>query len=341
MHGTSYRWLSMPFLSFKMSIFTHNYSFILKMIKRFLWGFLSLAILFLAGIYLLIPSTISTTSSVIIKIAENHAADFLTNESGWKSWWPGEKNALNNTYSYKNSLYKLTNLNNSGAKLSTTNNNIISTAEITFIAGDMETTKVTWESNLESSVNPFTRFTQYLNLSGSKKVTDDLLQHLKLFLEDDKNVYHINVKLLKVTDSIILTTNTTLKQAPSMLQVYELIDGLKQLMVKQGAAETNAPMLNIHQSGLNQFAVMVGIPINKKIKTSGAVSIHNMVLGNLLEADVKGGLKTVNISINALETYKKDHNLVAPAMPYQSLITNRMLEKDTGKWITKLYCPIF
>jgi hypothetical protein len=311
------------------------------MIKRFLWVLLSLAVLFLAGIYFLIPSTISTTRYVIIRTAENHAADFLTNESGWKSWWPGEKSTLNSTYSYKNSLYKLTNLSNSGAKLSTINNNIISTAEITFIAEDRETTKVTWESNLESSANPFTRLRQYLNLSGSKKITDELLQHLKLFLEDDKNVYHINVKLLKVTDSVILTTNTTLKQAPDMLQVYKLIDGLKQLIAKQGAAETNAPMLNIHQTGLNEFAVMVGIPINKKIKTSGEVSIHTMVLGNILEADVKGGLNTVNASINALETYKKDHNLVAPAMPYQSLITNRLLEKDTGKWITKLYCPIF
>jgi hypothetical protein len=33
--------------------------------------------------------------------------------------------------------------------------------------------------------------------------------------------------------------------------------------------------------------------------------------------------------------------LSTPAIPYQSIITNRLTETDTTKWITKIYQPIF
>jgi hypothetical protein len=63
--------------------------------------------------------------------------------------------------------------------------------------------------------------------------------------------------------------------------------------------------------------------------------------GNLLIADVKGGPNTVNDAFEEVRMYMKDHKLVAPAMPFESMVTDRYLEKDTAKWVTKIYYPIF
>ncbi|MCR8560251.1 GyrI-like domain-containing protein [Mucilaginibacter sp. BJC16-A38] len=311
------------------------------MAKRFLWILLSLAVLFFAAIYLLIPSKITITRFIIVRVAENHAADVLTTATGWNSWWPGSKGTIAGAYAYKTTLYNAAKFSNSGVQLTVINNNVPSTAKVTYLAEDKETTKITWTDDQLSNSNPFIRLKQYMSISAKEKNTDQLLQHLKQFLEDDKNVYHLAVKVSQVKDTIVVTNKLALKQLPDLQQVYQLVDGLKQLIVKQGAIEVAPPMLNIHQSAQNEFDVMVGIPINKEIKTSGTVAIHKLVPGNILEAEVKGGPNTINASINKLEAYKKDHNLVSPAMPYQSLITNRMAEKDTGKWVTKLYCPIF
>ncbi|MDB4999000.1 MAG: hypothetical protein JWR76_77, partial [Mucilaginibacter sp.] len=58
-------------------------------------------------------------------------------------------------------------------------------------------------------------------------------------------------------------------------------------------------------------------------------------------ADVKGGKQTVANAFVQLKNYQKDHGLISPAMPFEILITNRLTEKDTAKWVTKLYWPIF
>jgi hypothetical protein len=36
----------------------------------------------------------------------------------------------------------------------------------------------------------------------------------------------------------------------------------------------------------------------------------------------------------------QDHQRVAPAIPFQSLVTDRTKQPDTSKWVTRLYWPI-
>ncbi|MEP6613878.1 MAG: hypothetical protein ABJA76_18375, partial [Mucilaginibacter sp.] len=263
------------------------------MIKRFFLVLILLLAALFAGIYIYIPSTISANGSMVVITAERHTADFLTTYAGWKAWWPGEKSKDEKTYRYRGNTYRLTRLNNSGASLVSVSNNTPVNANITFIGVDKESTRVTWTSTLITSSNPLKRIKQYEEIAGLTKNLDELLQRLKQFLDDDKNVYHIGVKVQKVKDSVILTTNTVLKQTPDVQQVYKLIAALKQQVEQQHGVETSPPMLNVHQSGINEFEVMVGIPISKSIKTDGQASIHKMVLGNILVAEVKGGLNTV------------------------------------------------
>jgi hypothetical protein len=41
-----------------------------------------------------------------------------------------------------------------------------------------------------------------------------------------------------------------------------------------------------------------------------------------------------------MELYISDHERVPPAIPFLSLVTNRMLEPDSSKWITLIYYPV-
>jgi hypothetical protein len=58
-------------------------------------------------------------------------------------------------------------------------------------------------------------------------------------------------------------------------------------------------------------------------------------------AEVKGGPSRVDGCLLAVENYVKDHNMMSPAIPFQSLVTDRMAEKDTAQWITRIYYPVF
>jgi hypothetical protein len=65
-----------------------------------------------------------------------------------------------------------------------------------------------------------------------------------------------------------------------------------------------------------------------------------MILGYILVGEVKGGMVTVAAAEKRMADYAFDHQKTAPAIPFQSLITDRMQEKDTGKWITRIYYPV-
>ena len=85
---------------------------------------------------------------------------------------------------------------------------------------------------------------------------------------------------------------------------------------------------------------MVAIPVNKKIGNEGDIVYKRMVPGNILVAKVRGGRHTIESAFAEMETYVKDHELIPPAIPFESLETDRLNEPDTTKWITRIYFPI-
>jgi hypothetical protein len=99
-------------------------------------------------------------------------------------------------------------------------------------------------------------------------------------------------------------------------------------------------MLHIWQdSGL--FKTEVAIPVNKAIPQNKIYLIKRMVPGKILVAEIKGGDYSAREALRQMHIFMTDNNLSSPAIPFQSLITNRMEEPDTLKWITKIYYPVF
>ncbi|MEX8549378.1 MAG: hypothetical protein V5804_17385 [Mucilaginibacter sp.] len=310
------------------------------MLKRIFAGLFLLLVLVLAGVYFLIPTEISI-NNITVNTSDAHAFQFLAHQEEWKKWWPGTA-ASDFEYQYHNHLYTIKQLNNDDVVLLISNPGLSLNTQLSFMATDADKVKLNWSSVKTSSLNPISRFTAYLQMKRVKKDMNAILLHFKRFVEDDRNVYQMDVRISKVKDPIILATNIIIQQYPEMKQVYALVDQLKQEIRKQQAKETDAPMLNVHQTDYKKYEVMVGIPVNKAIQPPKNMVVNKMVLGgNILETTVKGGINTTRNAFKQLEKYKKEHNLVSPAMPFESLITNRFKESDTAKWVTKIYYPIF
>jgi len=65
-----------------------------------------------------------------------------------------------------------------------------------------------------------------------------------------------------------------------------------------------------------------------------------MKAGNILVTEVKGGPSIINNAFKQMDTYVTDHERIPPAIPFLSLVTNRVQEPDTSKWITRIYYPV-
>ena len=99
--------------------------------------------------------------------------------------------------------------------------------------------------------------------------------------------------------------------------------------------------MNLYKKDSSVYLVRVAIPVDKKLPTSGNISYKWMLGGgNILITDVKGDKKEIRNAFDQTNLYISDHNKVTPAIPFQSMITDRRQEKDSTKWVTKIYFPV-
>jgi hypothetical protein len=196
---------------------------------------------------------------------------------------------------------------------------------------------------LPPAVNFFNRIPQYFNTKHIAKATNKLLRSLQSFVSNSESIYGVVMKEAKVKDTTLIAIKGTSVLYPTVAVIYNNVSILQTFANKNNVEQANPPMLNILKNGQNGYSFMVALPVNKFIEGNGTIVGKRMLPGgNMLESgEVKGGFFTVDNYLKELENFRADISAISPAIPFQSLITDRSKEADTSKWITKLYYPVF
>ena len=63
-------------------------------------------------------------------------------------------------------------------------------------------------------------------------------------------------------------------------------------------------------------------------------------MGDILVAEITGGKNKIDSAMKQMDTYALDHQYNNIAIPFYSLVTDRMKVADSTKWVTKIYYPI-
>jgi DNA gyrase inhibitor GyrI len=302
-----------------------------------------LFVLATAGIYVFLPAPTNIVQNSLNEVSETNAARFLIWTNNWQKWWPGQRSAADsNLFTYKGVNYHLTKSTNGGTMMVISKGDFSFDGEVSYLAEGNLKIRITWEGLLQGDRHFLKKWSQYQAFKKVNENVGDILKHLKTFLENDKNVYGFNIHLAKIKDPVMLTTATTFHKYPEMNDIDPMLQKLRRVVKEQNGLETNHPMLNIHQVDKNEFEVTAALPINKEIQPKENTTIKKMLLGgNVLVADVKGGRNSINNAFAEVKNFSSDYRLISPAMPFESMVTNRSIEKDTAKWITKIYYPIF
>ena len=292
-------------------------------------------------LYLLIPTNHNFTYQTTVNCTEPAVARQITDINKWDLWWPGQKTS-ETIYSYKDHNYKIEKVLLNGFEATVYNNKDSVKGTLNFIFHGTDSTQFQWTSSAYSfSANPIKRFGQYLQLRKIKNSVEDLLRNLKKYFDSQENVYGMKIVKQKVTESSLISTKQTFRNYPSTEEIYSMINSVKEYIHKKGGEESSYPMLNVHREGDGIYQTMVAIPTKTELPSEGNFHLKKMVLGNILMAEVKGGIYTVIKGEQELTNYVNDYKKIAPAIPFQSLVTNRLSETDTSKWITRLHYPIF
>ena len=288
------------------------------------------------SLYLFIPDRLKINEIVTMNATMDGVARTLSAGSNWNKWWPGDTVFHFNKKTFQITAYEL---NGFDIRIISNRDSLQSRMNLIFL--DNDSMLVDWQAQLKSSSAPFKRFSQYMKVKEIGKDINAILTSLKNFAEDPQNIYGIKVVKAIVTDSVLISTRRSFDHKPDVQEIDDMIQSLKNYIKQNGAVEKNLPMLNVMKTD-NSYVAMTAIPVDRELPATNEFASKFMLKGgNILEAEIKGGPFTIERSFNELENYRADHKYTSPAIPFQSLVTDRAREKDTAKWVTKLYYPVF
>lgn len=306
----------------------------------FVFGILLLAFI---SIYFIIPQKIQATRVVEIDATDINISKFLVNKRPWAKWWPGKYVAADSSlYTYKNINFTLQKNTNSEMHALIRQDDIELNSILTYATTGEGMCEVTWFAEKQSSLNPFERVAEYFKIKRIANDLDLVLADFKKFMQADVNVYGMSFTIAKIQHPIVLATTVNTTGYPAAELIYSKVAELRKQIRAQNAMAVDSPIMNVHAVETGGYLVTMAVPINKIIKPGKNAMINKLVKdANALETQVKGGKNTILNGFVQLKNYQKAHRLISPAMPFESLVTNRLAEKDTAKWVTKIYCPVF
>lgn len=309
--------------------------------KKWILVFVSVIIICIISTFVFIPSSLKVSGYQTAPVPAGSISRVFERGGNFSKWWPGEK--INDSiFSFQDTRYSVLKSNALGISISASNNDFSVTGEInTIVVGRDSAAIILDYQSFNAGYNPIKRIENYFKAVRLKKQSEIILSAFKQFATDKKNIYGLDIVEAKVKDSSLISTKKYFDHYPTNKEVDELINKLKQHIAANGGVIRDYPMLNIHINEDKKYEAMVAIPLLKDIPVKGDIIIKKMILGNILEAKLTGGDFSINNGMNALKNYAKDHARVAPAIPFQLMITDRNRETDTTKWVTVVKYPVF
>jgi hypothetical protein len=194
---------------------------------------------------------------------------------------------------------------------------------------------------LQSGKSPLKKISNYF---GSKKLQQSIRNFLQIttaFLSKTENLYGVEIKKEKVQFQHFISTKKSFNHPPSTKDIYDLIEAVRGFTFVNNSRELYSPILNIEASDSSSIQVQVAIAVDKQLNGNETFQ-HKWMMknGNILVAEVKGGEATIKEGFGNMRNFISDYQKTIMAIPFQMLITNRLQEPDSSKWVTRLYYPV-
>lgn len=95
-----------------------------------------------------------------------------------------------------------------------------------------------------------------------------------------------------------------------------------------------------HNFSPDKIEMECAIPINKMVASEGDVHVSVMKAGKAVVANYFGPYTGTSKAHQAINTWINENHKKIIGSPWEEYITDPMMEKDTSKWLTKVYYPI-
>ena len=311
--------------------------------KKWLVGLLLILILTISAFYIFTPSQIVISS--VSTATANIFGEFrtITEEDKWEKWWRdenGKPHVAGEPFTYGGSSFRLIKHSYHVAGIEIDHGGLKLQSILHLISFKLDSTGAVWQCELSKGMNPLTRIRNYKIAAEIKEKMDAVMKNFSLFVSKPENIYGMTITRVSTADTTMLSSRYISAAYPTIPELYGYFDQVEKNIQKQKGSVAGYPIMNVRKLENDSFETEVAIPTSHRLNNNGKFIFQRMIPGNFMTGEVRGGTYTANESLKQLELFIADYNRAKIANAFQSLVTDRLKEPDTSKWITKVYIPV-
>jgi hypothetical protein len=324
----------------KLATLRHNFR---QGMKKWIVWILVIMFLTLGCIYIFIPGKIAISDISNAKATITGEFRYISQEENWQKWW---RNAGGSTYikgspfQFNGTVFKINRVLNNVVGIEIEVEDIKIQSVFHLIAFTKDSTGAFWQCDINAGNNPLNRITSLITATKIKKDMAGVLKNFTNYVSDIKNVYGLPINRTSTQDTTMLSATFFSAVYPTTAQIYSFFDTLQNSIQRQHGIKTGLPMLSVRESENGGYETQVAMPTNRLLQNDGKIKTRKMVPGYFIVSEVKGGPFTIREAVKQLDYYISDYKKTVMAKPFQTLVTNRLTETDTSKWITNIHIPV-
>jgi hypothetical protein len=306
--------------------------------KIFIWIIVGLAISFC--IVQLLPTTKIVSETVDVDCPIDALNRNISNPSNWTKWWPGNK-LTDSKYSFLEKEILINKILLNGFEGQTQSRGKQIKINLQALTINSYTSQINVTTQYAFSSNVVTKLMQYVSLLKDKSDFTKFLQQMQAVFSSTEKTYGFNIERQRVPNSSYISVKQSFTHNPTTEEIYSMIEELEKYIALQNSKVLNAPIVNLFTDNNKEYEAMVAIATDRDLPSNNKYFLKNMMLGNIMVAEVKGDRKRIDECIQAMKYYISDYKKSSPAIYFERLITDRLAEKDSTQWVTTINYPIF
>lgn len=313
--------------------------------KKFLLVIICLVIIFL----LLYFIPVTANNDVVIKNNFDNVLSFFSKPANWEKWHPVVKelsskkeNAFQFVQDSSNHCFKFLNHEDS-LIVSVINPLLYDVQQYSKKSFSSYSYIILPSINTTNSIT--VRVTQkvpllfYLFPSLHSSEGKEAGLSLKEYLENPKEFYGYDIKIQNVTDTVFVTEMLTISAKNIFTILSEEFPKLDSFVKNHALSQTNFYSVSYISKG-DSIQLILGIPVNKFIRSDTKISCVNIPKGRMLTGTYEGKFSDKKKIYEAFEKYVRDHSFENVGATFESYYNNELPLHDSSTVKFKLYYPI-
>jgi len=303
-----------------------------------------LPVIILSLPYLLVPGSITVTVSGTANANMEGTFRTIVQDTAIRKWWPAgpeNKETEGQVLAFRQLHFQQTSLFYQSLEFNTWEKKDTVQSNLYFIPLNSDSIRLEWRAGFTTGNNPLSRLRSFLfarKLSSVfKVVTDTLIK----YINQPSSIYGIGIKKERVPFQHFISLKQQLDHYPTTEEIYRLITELRSYASGKTDYLRYAPILHVDTKDSITYQLQLALATDSLLPGNGRIDYKWMMKdGNILVADVTGGPGVINEGFQKMRMYISDYRLNIIALPFQMMITDRLKEPDSTKWITRLYYPV-